>query len=469
MISIPRSTGRPKRGCFRSISCRLRWPTTALVLLVLGFNPASARELSEAVAGKTFDQVWNQVRQQYFDYPRIAEDWEEARTRLRPEALAAESQSELRSVLTTLLEGVGESHFGILAGDRQARIEQVGTSSKAQDAQVRKSQSSATGISLRIVDDQLLVSRTDGDHAEGIAAGWELTAIDDEPISPLLDEISQIEDPYNRQRSHLMLEVAVNSRVNFLAADEALSLAFRDLEGQPHRVSLEPGSEDVETIELGNLPPLPFQFRSRQIPLAEGCVGVIEFSTWTPNLMDRFLAVRDELLACEGLIIDLRGNLGGVLTTMVPLTAHLVSSPVLLGSLVRSDGQIDFRVFPRRVADDGSRISPFDGPVAILIDGLSASTSEMFTSGMQAAGLARVFGQRSPGMALPAQMLPLANGDRLMYAFADYADGEGRRIEGIGVTPDEAVHSTRETLISGQDQTLDAALNWIIEQHGARS
>jgi len=150
-----------------------------------------------------------------------------------------------------------------------------------------------------------------------------------------------------------------------------------------------------------------------------------------------------------------------VLTTMVPLTAHLVNEPVLLGQLKREDGRIDFRAFPRSVADDGRRLTPYSGPIAILIDSLSASTSEMFTSGMQALGRARVFGTPSPGMALPAQMLPLPNGDRLMYAFADYIDGRGRRIEGAGVTPDEVIETRRRDLIEGVDPVMDAAIAWL--------
>jgi carboxyl-terminal processing protease len=76
-------------------------------------------------------------------------------------------------------------------------------------------------------------------------------------------------------------------------------------------------------------------------------------------------------------------------------------------------------------------------------------------------GRARVFGTPSPGMALPAQMRPLPNGDRLMYAFADYIDGQGRRIEGVGVTPDVVVNIRRSDLASGNDPVMEAASAWL--------
>ena len=65
-------------------------------------------------------------------------------------------------------------------------------------------------------------------------------------------------------------------------------------------------------------------------------------------------------------------------------------------TLIRSDGRIDFRAFSRRVAMEGERIEPFSSPIAIVIDRLSASTSEMLASGMQAAGRA-TFRRADPG------------------------------------------------------------------------
>ncbi len=455
---LPRQAGQRLRDCMQG-SAIIILPSLLFGLIA---TPANSQELTPEIASETFDQVWNQVRNEYFDYKRIATEWEQAREKLRPLALNADSQHELRNVLQDLLDQVGESHFNILPGESLEQIDKVGETTSHSTTPAVRSLAAATGVSLRLVDRRMLVSRTQGTISHGIQPGWELIEIEGKRIEPLIDNIEQIDKPLSRDRSEMMLEAAINSRLGFLAENESLNLTFVDATGQIHQTDIQGTTSEVETVRLGNLPPMPFQFRTQRIATADDCVGLIEFSTWVPDLMERFLAVRDALFECRGLIIDLRGNLGGVLTTMVPLAAHLVSDPVLLGRLTRSDGQLDFRVFPRRVANDGSRINPFDGPIAILIDSLSASTSEMFTSGMQAVGMARVFGQRSSGMALPAQMLPLANGDRLMYAFADYTDGQGRRIEGIGVRPDKLIRPDRLTLSAGQDPVIEAALNWIV-------
>ncbi len=104
---------------------------------------------------------------------------------------------------------------------------------------------------------------------------------------------------------------------------------------------------------------------------------------------------------------------------------------------------------------------PFAGPLAILVDRQSASTSEIFAMGMQTLGRGRVFGETTPGMALPAVMLRLPNRDVLYHAFADFTDPNGVRIEGRGVIPDRPVALTRADLLAGRDLVQEAAVEWI--------
>ena len=100
-------------------------------------------------------------------------------------------------------------------------------------------------------------------------------------------------------------------------------------------------------------------------------------------------------------------------------------------------------------------------PVAIVVDGLSASTSEMFAAAMQAIGRARVFGERTAGQALPAMATRLPSGDVLMHVVADFVAPDGTRIEGRGVIPDELVPLTRADLTAGRDAPLEAAIRWM--------
>ena len=443
----------------------------AMLILLLGsvLLAASAQALDEPVAEPalettiqldTFDAVWNQVRSQYFDYARIESDWLAAREEFRPQAAAA-SKTELRNLLNSMLERVGESHFVVLP-PTQINVPADGDEDGlSEENSGNDSPDRSTGLSVRLIDDALIIHRVEENNADQIKPGWELVAIGDQVLQPLIEETLAIEEPAARKRATLFLEASANGLISFQSGEDALELTLLDANDDEQTVTARTFPEEVNLVQIGNLPGLAFSYRAQIQGNADACVGIMTFTSWVPELMDRFLETRAELFACQGLIIDLRGNLGGVLSTMMPLTSHMVSETTLLGQLKREDGRIDFRVFPRTVADDGTRITPFEGPVAILIDSLSASTSEMFSAGMQALGRARIFGTQSPGMALPAQMLPLPNSDRLMYAFADYIDGEGRRIEGIGVIPDQPINPSREDLLKGTDAALQAAMDWI--------
>jgi carboxyl-terminal processing protease len=110
------------------------------------------------------------------------------------------------------------------------------------------------------------------------------------------------------------------------------------------------------------------------------------------------------------------------------------------------------------------RPETFEGPVAVLVDGMSGSASEFFAGGLQDFKRARIIGERTMGQALPGQLRRLPNGDMLMYAAANFVFTSGRILEGVGVVPDEEVQPNREALLRGEDLVLKAAVKWIQDQ-----
>jgi carboxyl-terminal processing protease len=177
--------------------------------------------------------------------------------------------------------------------------------------------------------------------------------------------------------------------------------------------------------------------------------------------MRDFDAAIDSMRGADGLVIDLRGNPGGVAAMVMGTAGHLLDTVVTLGVMRSREATLRFVSNPRRANARGERVTPYAGPVAILVDGMSASTSEFFAGGLRSVGRARVFGQTTSGQALPAQMERLPNGDVLYHAVADFTLPDGTRIEKVGVTPDEAVSLTRKSLLAGHDPVLDAAIRWI--------
>jgi carboxyl-terminal processing protease len=190
-------------------------------------------------------------------------------------------------------------------------------------------------------------------------------------------------------------------------------------------------------------------------------VGILRFEYWLPPVMPALDRAVDDARNCAGIVLDLRGNLGGVAAMMMGAAGHFFDDTRLLG-IMRSRGEeMRFVANPRRATADGVAVVPYAGPLAIIVDGLSASTSEMFAAALQGAQRARVFGERTAGQALPAMATRLPNGDILMHVIADFVTPDGTRIEGEGVLPDEVVPLRLDEIREGRDAALEAALKWV--------
>jgi carboxyl-terminal processing protease len=183
----------------------------------------------------------------------------------------------------------------------------------------------------------------------------------------------------------------------------------------------------------------------------------------------QFQQAMDEFRRADGIIIDLRGNPGGLAAMLMGISGHFVTERVSLGVMKTREGELRFVANPRLVNAAGERVQAFGGPLAILVDSMSGSASECFAGGMQSIGRARIFGQTSMGQALPALFDRLPNGDLLIHAYGDFVTANGTRLEGRGVIPDESVPLERADLLAGRDRTVEAALAWIDQSGSSRA
>jgi carboxyl-terminal processing protease len=155
-----------------------------------------------------------------------------------------------------------------------------------------------------------------------------------------------------------------------------------------------------------------------------------------------------------GIILDLRGNPGGIGIMAMGIAGFFIDeSGRQLGEMKMRGTTLKFTVFPRA--------ETYPGRLAILLDEGSASTTEIFAQGMQDLKRARVFGTRSAGATLPSDIIRLPDGDGFQYPTASYTSVSGRVLEGNGVIPDVEVRQSRESLASGRDPVIEAAVQWL--------
>jgi carboxyl-terminal processing protease len=397
---------------------------------------------------ETFDAVWTIVRDTHFDRTMNGVNWTAVRDELRPRAAAARNPGELRAVLHDMLGRLGQSHFAVIPFSPDS------PSAAAGDLR------GDPGLDVRLVGRDLLVTRVDeggGAAAAGVRPGWRLTAIESRPASDLLTSVLATANERLRNVEAWRLATA---RLRGPSGSK-VGASFEDGTGRIVPVTIERRPETGQPVTVGNLPTMFVRVESeRRTTTAGSSAGIIRFNVWMAAVDAKFQAAMDEFRSSDGIVIDLRGNVGGLAAMLMGISGHFVSEPTSLGVMKTRDTELRFMANPRLVNSRGERVAAFGGPVAVLVDAMTGSASECFTGGMQAIGRARVFGQTSMGQALPALFDRLPNGDVLIHAYGDFVTSNGTRLEGRGVVPDVAVPLRREDLLAGRDATLESALQW---------
>jgi carboxyl-terminal processing protease len=169
--------------------------------------------------------------------------------------------------------------------------------------------------------------------------------------------------------------------------------------------------------------------------------------------MDSVLQAIDDLHDAPALIIDLRGNPGGQFFVRKAIASQPVGEPELFIRYQHRDGLEEAYLDP--VPD------AYPGAMVILVDELSASSSEEFAGSLQALGRAKIVGSQTPGRCLTANLVLLPKGAILVYPYGQSQTPNGRVLEDNGVVPDIAVALDRQQLLRGVDAQLEAAIEYL--------
>jgi carboxyl-terminal processing protease len=411
--------------------------------------PATLASIDSSLAAATFDSAWHRIATTYYDSAMRGIDWRAVRTELRPRAARARTSGELRAVLASMIERLGESHFAVIPAERASALDR---GSDRTDGEA--------GLGLRLVGDRLAVFSIDtGSPAwnAGVRTGWELLSVDGVPVDSLLRAVGLAVE----QNPALVPFVAVRAAEARLAgsAGTQVSAEFQDGTGAPRPVRMERVPARGQPVTFGLLPTVISRVESARRRRGELCAGVVRFNAWMAPVAAAIDSAITAHADCAGIVLDLRGNPGGLAAMVMGVAGHFLETPDSLGTMRMRSATVHLVANPRY----GASGSPNAGRLAIVVDELSASTSEIFAAALQQLGRARVFGSQTPGFALPALMARLPNGDLLMHVVADFTLPRGGRVEATGVVPDVEVRLTLESLLSGRDLALESAVDWIVE------
>jgi len=395
----------------------------------------------------SFEHVWKTIHDQYFDPTFGGLDWQAVHDELRPEVDSAASAPAARAVMRDMISRLHKSHFAIFPADIYKNIN---APSRAGDL------GGSPGIQVRVIDGASIVTGVaPGGPAEraGVRPGWEIRAVNGEEIPPLLPPIEK--EFADSPRKELYLALASRSRMSGAIGD-SVKVLFMDDRNRPIGKTLALEEPRGKKIVFGNFPAMHLTFESDT--LRDG-IGYFTFSCFFDplTLMPAFGAAMQSFMNAPGVIIDIRGNPGGIGTIGVGMAGWFVEGKNIdMGTMHTRDNTVKLVINPREPA--------YKGPVAILVDGLSGSSSEILAGGVQGLPRVRIFGARTMGATLPSAAERLPNGDGFQYALASYISRNGVELEGKGVIPDAAAPMTRAALLEGRDPAVEAAVDWILQQ-----
>ncbi len=354
----------------------------AIAALCLFASPLSAALTPEQrqLNLKSFEYVWAAIHDKHWETMPGGLDWAAIHNEFRPKMEAADSMDAARDVLNQMLGRLHQSHFNIVPGELYSNVE------AAQGGDTNR------GIDVRVVGAQVLVTSVEPASSaflQGVRPGWEILKIGRADLAPI---VAKLNETYaGSTLRDLMLRRAILGR---LAGDATIPMQVEFLDADDKHVgkALAQVPPKGDRVQFGYLNPMQVWFNSSKV--GDGNIGYAAFNVFldAQRLMTSFGDAVQSCQKCEGFIVDLRGNPGGIGIMAMGMAGWFISRPDQnLGTLYMRDTTLRFVVNPR--------LTTFAGPLAILVDGASASTSEIMAEGLKDLGRARIFGTRTAAAA----------------------------------------------------------------------
>lgn len=193
---------------------------------------------------------------------------------------------------------------------------------------------------------------------------------------------------------------------------------------------------------------------SVRLTMQVGAIGHLRISTFTGTTNDELIDAleRFERSRGAGLILDLRNNPGGLLSSVVNVTSQFLEDGLVLYQVDAQDNRTDWKVKKGGKAKDISMV--------VLVNAFSASASEVFTGAIMDHNRATVIGTQTFGKGSVNNLFRLADRSGVNFTIAQWFTPNGVLIEGEGLTPNVIQESSED---ESEDTQLDLAIELLQE------
>lgn len=282
------------------------------------------------------------------------------------------------------------------------------------------------GIKLESRNGKLvLVEAEDPAGAAGLAEGDQIVALNNIPLADL-----------SLARAHQILQGPVGQPVRLKVKRRGISI---NLEFEVERQLRDIAGVNYEMLdpEIGYVQISTFQ--TNTVDYVQGALEVIRMRQPNPR----------------GIVLDLRGNPGGVLAAAVSVADLFLAE----GTIVYTRGRATESQI-HHVAGESEEFP--DTPVVMLVDKVTASAAEILVGALQDHGRGQVLGDQTFGKGSVQTIMPLVNGSAVKLTTAHYFTPNGRSIQTTGITPDITLDEPFEAPQQGPGLPGDRALTMAI-------
>lgn len=394
LLSSSLSAFRPSRRFL--VRSAIAAAGTAISLVVPAVSESSIAALQNSPKA-VLDEAWQIINAEYVDPDFNQQDWHAIRTELlsRDYATLDSAYDALRDVV----KGLDDPYTRFMEPEQYQELT-TQTSGEFSGVGLRLRVPEETGV-LTIVD------ALDGSPASqaGLMSGDIVLAIDGTPTKGM-----------NVQEAADLMSGEVGT---------TLELKIDRSEGDEFEVDLV-----RQRLELPNV---DYALRNEG-PSNIGYIRLSEFSAHAAEQMEEAIADLNEQ-EVDAFILDLRGNPGGLLRSSIDISRMWLDD----GAIVQT---VDRYGHSEEIEANDTALT--DLPLAVLVDGNSASSSEIVTGALADNERAIVVGHQTFGKALVQAVHSLSDGSGLAVTVAHYYTPDGTDISQLGITPDIAVTLTLE-------------------------
>ena len=196
--------------------------------------------------------------------------------------------------------------------------------------------------------------------------------------------------------------------------------------------------------------------------MLEDNVGYVQVASFDGVTVDQFNEAIEDLTnqGMTSLIIDLRNNPGGLLTTAIALVSRVIPTGEVVTYTEDKDGNQSKYYTEDTMLSDGSQDDlDIDVPIVILINGNSASASEVFSGCLRDYNKATIMGENSYGKGIVQSIYKLADGSAIKLTTSYYFSPKGTNIHGTGICPDIETADDPDT--TDVDEAIEAAKEYL--------